>query len=101
MPSARRTPRSHAGRVTQSRRHEVGTKGFRPNPFAALGQLGPPAAATSKPLIRQTADMRPGILGQLVGRVVAETVALADIVCRSLFVGEVGLNPTNGVGPEQ
>ena len=37
----------------------------------------------------------------LIGRVVAESVALTDIVCRSLFGGEVGLNPTDGVGPEQ
>ena len=37
----------------------------------------------------------------LVGRVVAETVALTDIVCRSLFGGEVGFNPSDGVGTEQ
>ena len=37
----------------------------------------------------------------LIGRVVAESVALADIACRSLFGGEVGLGPTDGVGPEQ
>ena len=38
---------------------------------------------------------------RLIGRVVAESVALADIACRSLFGGEVGLGPTDGVGPEQ
>ncbi len=60
MPDARGAASPHAGR-----------RALRPNLVAASGQLGPPPAATSEPLVRCAADMRPSILGQLVRSVVA------------------------------
>ena len=36
-----------------------------------------------------------------VGSIVAKPVSLTDVVCRSLVCREMGLDPTDGVGPEK
>ena len=37
----------------------------------------------------------------LVGSIVTKTISFTDIVGRSLVSSEMGLDPTNGVGPEE
>ncbi len=62
MPDARGAAGPQQGRPAQTRHREKGPKDLRPKLATALRQLGPPRAATSEPLVRHAADVRPGIL---------------------------------------